>query len=232
MVLVIEAFYVSKCRLQSHVIGGAQRILLIRSLSTINQFRVHLINFCMLLLERSSSTLVQLTIHSHPCPPPKGPGFFLKGGSTGFRSMNADSPCAKWYKTFTQKWSKPSAIVIISAHWEERDAICVTSGAKHPLLYDYYGFPSHTYELDYPCPGHPVLAGHIVDFLRQGGFQARGDKTRGYDHGVFIPLKLMYPEADIPVVQVRIPRCRRRKYVRMESGLKGAGCIGWGLKGN
>lgn len=116
--------------------------------------------------------------------------------------MNADSPAANWYRTFAQKWSKPSAIVVVSAHWEGRGTIRVTSGAKHPLLYDYYGFPSYTYDLDYDCPGHPALAGRIIALLREGGFRAQGEEARGYDHGVFIPLKLMYPEADIPVVQV------------------------------
>lgn len=119
------------------------------------------------------------------------------------RHVDAQSPAADWYKTFTKKWPKPSAIVVISAHWEERNVIRVTSGAKHPLLYDYYGFPRHTYSLDYDCPGHPELAQRIVDLLKAGGFRAAGNESRGYDHGVFIPLKLMYPEADIPVVQVR-----------------------------
>lgn len=83
----------------------------------------------------------------------------------------------------------------------------MTSAPKHPLLYDYYGFPAYTYKLGYDCPGEPALANRVIDMLQTSGFNARGDETRGYDHGVFIPLKLMYPEADIPVVQVKIVTC-------------------------
>lgn len=119
--------------------------------------------------------------------------------------MNANSPAAEWYRTFTKDWPKPSAIVVVSAHWEGKGAVRVTTGAKHPLFFDYYGFPSYTYELDYDCPGEPALAGRILELLRQAGLPARGDQTRGYDHGVFIPLKLMYPEASVPVVQVGVP---------------------------
>ncbi|CAN0574655.1 unnamed protein product, partial [Ectocarpus sp. 12 AP-2014] len=90
---------------------------------------------------------------------------------------------------------KPSAIVVVSAHWEGRGAIKVTTGEKHPLLFDYYG---------YAPPGHPELARRIVELLEADGFNARGDSSRGYDHGTFIPLKLMYPDADIPVVQVSL----------------------------
>ena len=126
----------------------------------------------------------------------------MHGRSGGFSQMNADSPAADWYRTFTGQWPKPSAIVVISAHWEERGSILVTAGAKHSLLYDYYGFPEHTYELGYDCPGEPALANRIVRMLQADGIPAKGNTARGYDHGVFIPLKLMYPEADIPVVQV------------------------------
>lgn len=116
--------------------------------------------------------------------------------------MNADSPAAEFYRTFTKKWPKPSVVVVISAHWEERGSVHVTSAPKHDLLYDYYGFPQHTYELGYACPGDPAVAQRVMELLRGQGLRATGDETRGYDHGVFIPLKLMYPEADIPVVQV------------------------------
>jgi aromatic ring-opening dioxygenase catalytic subunit (LigB family) len=97
----------------------------------------------------------------------------------------------------------PNAIVVVSAHWEE-SAFSVTSLARPPLLYDYYGFPAHTYQLEYPAPGAPALAERIVDLLIAAGLPARPDAARGLDHGVFIPLMLMYPAADIPVVQVSL----------------------------
>jgi aromatic ring-opening dioxygenase catalytic subunit (LigB family) len=98
---------------------------------------------------------------------------------------------------------RPRAAVVISAHWEEA-AFAVTSGANPPLIYDYYGFPEHTYHLAYPAPGMPELAGKIVELLSGAGLPARADAQRGFDHGVFVPFKLIFPEADIPIVQLSL----------------------------
>lgn len=95
----------------------------------------------------------------------------------------------------------PKAIVVISGHWTE-EQFTVTAGAHPPLIYDYYGFPPHTYELSYPAPGAPVLAQHVVSLLTAAGIAAQTDAHRGFDHGVFIPFKLIYPDADIPIVQL------------------------------
>ena len=97
--------------------------------------------------------------------------------------------------------AKPKAIVVISGHWTEAQ-FTVMSGAHPPLIYDYYGFPPHTYELTYPAPGSPALAQRIVDLLAAAGIPAATDAQRGFDHGVFIPFKLIYPDADIPIVQL------------------------------
>ena len=99
--------------------------------------------------------------------------------------------------------SRPRAIVLISGHWLE-SAFSVTSHERPELIYDYYGFPPHTYELKYPAPGHPELAGEVADMLSTKGLVTSIDAQRGYDHGVFIPLKLMFPNADIPVVQLSL----------------------------
>ena len=99
--------------------------------------------------------------------------------------------------------ARPKAIVVISAHWEEQE-FTVTGNAQPPLFFDYYGFPAHTYELKYPAPGDPVLAQRIVDLLRAAGLPARIDGERGFDHGMFIPLLLSFPQADIPVVQLSL----------------------------
>lgn len=96
---------------------------------------------------------------------------------------------------------RPKAIVVISGHWIE-DRFTVTSGEHPPLIYDYHGFPPHTYELTYPAPGAPALAQHIVELLNGAGIAAGTDAQRGFDHGVFIPFKLAYPDADIPIVQL------------------------------
>lgn len=98
---------------------------------------------------------------------------------------------------------RPKAIVLVSAHWLTPD-VSVTSGAHPDLIYDYYGFPPHTYELKYPAPGAPSLAEQIVQTLGAAGIASSKDPQRGFDHGVFIPLKLMFPDAEIPVVQLSL----------------------------
>lgn len=97
----------------------------------------------------------------------------------------------------------PKAIVVISAHWEEAD-FTVTSNLRPPLLFDYHGFPDHTYQLKYPAPGSPELALQIQGLLKSAGLPAYLDQERGFDHGVFIPFLLVYPEADIPIVQLSL----------------------------
>jgi aromatic ring-opening dioxygenase catalytic subunit (LigB family) len=98
---------------------------------------------------------------------------------------------------------RPSAILIITAHWEA--PIPSFTGGEHPgLIYDYYGFPPETYALEYQAPGLPALARKAADLLRQAGFPAQIDPDHGWDHGVFIPLKVMYPQADVPVVAMSL----------------------------
>ncbi len=99
----------------------------------------------------------------------------------------------------------PRAILMVTAHWLEPEL--VVSGARRPgLIYDYYGFPAHTYELTYPAPGEPELAARIASLLGEAGLPSRVDASRGFDHGTFIPLKLMFPAAEIPVVQLSLRR--------------------------
>ena len=97
----------------------------------------------------------------------------------------------------------PRAILMVSAHWLDAE-FRVTTHASPELIYDYYGFPKHTYELTYPAPGDPALAQQVVDLLGEAGLAASGDAQRGFDHGMFIPLKLMFSAADIPVVQLSL----------------------------
>ena len=96
---------------------------------------------------------------------------------------------------------QPKAILMVSAHWLE-SSFDLTSGTNPELIYDYYGFPPHTYELKYPAPGEPQLATHIAALLGQANLPSRPNPSRGFDHGMFIPLMLMFPKADIPVVQL------------------------------
>ena len=98
---------------------------------------------------------------------------------------------------------KPDAIVLISAHWEA-DQPTVTGGARPALVYDYYGFPPEAYKIEYQAPGAPRVARHIEQLLRQAELDVKVDVNRGFDHGMFVPLKMMYPEADIPCVQLSL----------------------------
>ena len=98
---------------------------------------------------------------------------------------------------------RPSAIIVVSAHWEAENAT-VTSGDSPGLIYDYSGFPPESYEIKYPCPGNQSLASSIIKQLGKAGINARADDARGFDHGLFVPLKIMYPDADIPCVQLSL----------------------------
>jgi aromatic ring-opening dioxygenase catalytic subunit (LigB family) len=97
----------------------------------------------------------------------------------------------------------PSAILVVTAHWEAA-VPSFTGGARPELIYDYYGFPPETYELQYPAPGQPALAARAAALLQGAGYPARVEPDYGWDHGVFIPLKVMFPDADVPVVAMSL----------------------------
>ncbi|MET0292857.1 MAG: class III extradiol ring-cleavage dioxygenase [Steroidobacteraceae bacterium] len=129
-----------------------------------------------------------------------GPCFFMDdpqgnwtGMATFLRSLPASLP------------TQPRAIVCVSGHWETQGFATTGNGAP-PLVFDYYGFPPHTYQLTYPAPGDPSLAEAIVSLLAAAGFDGHVDAERGYDHGVFVPLKVVYPDAAIPVVELSLDR--------------------------
>jgi aromatic ring-opening dioxygenase catalytic subunit (LigB family) len=129
------------------------------------------------------------------------------GGPCFFMDWN---PPDEWHKTeaFLRGMAdtlpeRPKAIVLVSAHWLESE-VAAASVAEPELIFDYYGFPPHTYQLQYPAPGSPALAARIQSLLAAGSIASRTDDQRGFDHGVFIPLLLMFPNADIPVVPVSL----------------------------
>ena len=99
----------------------------------------------------------------------------------------------------------PRAILVVSGHWEE--ALPTVNAAATPtLLFDYGGFPAHTYQLTWPAPGAPGLATRVRVLLSEAGIESGSTKSRGWDHGVFVPLKVMFPRADIPTVQLSLQR--------------------------
>jgi 4,5-DOPA dioxygenase extradiol len=99
---------------------------------------------------------------------------------------------------------KPKAIVIVSAHWESNELL-VSGNPKPDTWHDFGGFPQALFEVQYPAPGDPHLATEVVERLENAGLPARIDPKRPFDHGVWVPLSLMYPQADIPIVQVSLP---------------------------
>ena len=131
--------------------------------------------------------------------------FFLSHGGGPLPLLGEDSHAemVSCLKEIAGTISKPSAIIVVSAHWEAGNAT-VTSGASPNLIYDYSGFPPESYEIKYPCPGNPSLASAITKQLGKAGINAIADGVRGFDHGLFVPLKIMYPEADIPCVQLSL----------------------------
>src|SRR3546814_3906278 len=88
---------------------------------------------------------------------------------------------------------------MVSAHWETPGTFMVMSTPKPPMVYDYYGFPAHTYEIQYPAPGAPALADRVQQLLQTAGLPIVQDSQRGFDHGAFVPAYVMYPDADVPM---------------------------------
>ncbi len=111
------------------------------------------------------------------------------------------SELASW----AQAMPRPEGILMVSAHWEQRPA---TLGATRtvPLVYDFFGFPKRYYQTKYPAPGAPALAGRVRDLLRGRGIPSADAPDRGLDHGAYVPLVPMYPSADVPVLQLSMPR--------------------------
>ncbi len=134
-----------------------------------------------------------------------GPCFFMDWRQMGGPADTWDKMAA-WLRGLADTLpAKPKAIVVISGHWEE--AVFTASTAAAPaMIYDYTGFPPHTYELQYPAPGAPEVAARIVELLQGAGLAAETSPSRGFDHGIFIPLLLIFPDADIPVVPLSLTR--------------------------
>jgi 4,5-DOPA dioxygenase extradiol len=120
-------------------------------------------------------------------------------GDQGHRAM------VEFMRELPAQLRKPDAILVISAHWEESRATLLGAEAP-PMFYDYYGFPAEAYKVTYAAPGGPELAQRIAETLQKSGIPSAIDPQRGFDHGLFIPLMLMYPEADIPSLQLSLLR--------------------------
>ena len=136
--------------------------------------------------------------------------FIPHGGGPCFFMEPAVGPKDLWNRMAAhlrgleaQIGDRPKAVLVISAHWEAPRPT-VNMNPTPPMLFDYYGFPEHTYRLSYPAPGSPALAQRISDLFGEAGIASDTDATRGFDHGVFVPFLLIYPKADIPIVQLSL----------------------------
>jgi len=148
--------------------------------------------------ERTDSTGRMPTVY---LPHGGGPCFFMDPPPQAPHTW--DGMAAYLRGLATSIGARPRALLVVSAHWE-MPRPTVNSGAAPDMLFDYYGFPAHTYQLSWPAPGSPELAARVRDLLGSAGIGADEDAARGYDHGVFVPLLLSWPDADIPTVQLSL----------------------------
>lgn len=129
------------------------------------------------------------------------PSLFLSHGAPTLPL--SDTPARAFLSGLGGRLPRPKAILVISAHWETESPV-VGAVERNDTIHDFYGFPRPLYELTYPAPGAPQLAQDVAALLRAAGLSCGVDKVRGLDHGAWVPLLLMYPDADIPVLQLSI----------------------------
>jgi len=120
--------------------------------------------------------------------------------------------------TWAGAMPKPKSILMISAHWEERPA-ALGATRPVPLVYDFYGFPERYYQTRYPAPGAPELAARVRELLGSRGIACTDEPQRGLDHGAYVPLVAMYPGADVPVLQLSMPRLVPRELFELGQAL-------------
>eukprot|EP01060_Flectonema_neradi_P007105 TRINITY_DN1491_c5_g1_i1.p1 TRINITY_DN1491_c5_g1~~TRINITY_DN1491_c5_g1_i1.p1 ORF type:complete len:262 (+),score=38.35 TRINITY_DN1491_c5_g1_i1:56-841(+) len=127
------------------------------------------------------------------------------GGPLPLMSCPNHANMIPFLSDFSKTWLKvmPKMIIMVSAHWES-NSVSITGSGKPELYFDYGGFPAETYQYKYPSPGDPEFAQTLQSVLKKGGIEAKVDNNRGYDHGMFVPMMMMFPKADIPCVQVSL----------------------------
>jgi len=146
------------------------------------------------------------------------PALFVSHGSP--MVLLSSTPARAFLESLGQKLARPKAILVISSHWDEpRPAVTMT--AQPETIHDFYGFPRPLYDITYPAPGSPDLARRVIDVLAETGIETDEDASRGLDHGAWAPLSLMWPKADIPVVQLAM---------QAHLGADHHMALGWALK--
>ncbi|MEI9804193.1 MAG: class III extradiol ring-cleavage dioxygenase [Pseudolabrys sp.] len=129
------------------------------------------------------------------------PSLFLSHGAPTLPLT--DTPARTFLSQLGQSLERPKAIVVISAHWETAQPT-VSAVDRNDTIHDFGGFPRALYEMRYPAPGSPAVAARVAELLGAAGLDCKTDQRRGLDHGAWVPLLLMYPQADIPVLQLSV----------------------------
>mmetsp|Transcript_716 Transcript_716/g.1504 ORF Transcript_716/g.1504 Transcript_716/m.1504 type:complete len:312 (-) Transcript_716:243-1178(-) len=142
---------------------------------------------------------------NRPYPKEFMPSIFVNHGGGPMPVLGQQPEVKDFLGAYGAKFEgrSPRAVVVVTAHWEDRQ-VSVSSGQTHSLLYDYGGFPPESYSLKYPAPGEPGVAATAVKLLEDAGISVRSNPTRPWDHGTFIPLMCMFPDAQVPVVQISL----------------------------
>ena len=141
------------------------------------------------------------------------PAVFLAHGSP-MSALGGDDH-ARALKAYGERVTGMQAILAISAHWQTSGPLRVTSWTHAPLVYDFGGFSDELYRIEYPAPGDPALAGRIAALLRAGGHEVTAEMTRGLDHGAWVPLRLAWPGAATPVIELSLPELPPRDLWRL-----------------
>jgi len=145
------------------------------------------------------------------------PSLFLSHGAPTLPLT--DTPARAFLSELGDRLPAPKAILVVSAHWETT-VPTVSAVERNDTIHDFYGFPRQLYGLRYPAPGAPSVAACVADLLREAGLDCKTDRSRGLDHGAWVPLLLMYPQADIPVLQLSVqPHLGPRHHLLMGRAL-------------
>ena len=154
--------------------------------------------------EVRQNTGVSMAIEYAASPTPM-PVMFIPhgGGPLPLLGDEHHKPLAQFLSSVAATLPPPNAILLVTAHWESEN-VSLSSSAAPSMIYDYHGFDAKAYQLQYRADGAPQLAKSVQDLLQSKGIAVTLDDHRGFDHGAFVPLMLMYPEANIPVLQMSL----------------------------
>lgn len=137
---------------------------------------------------------------------PRMPAVYINHGGGPLPLLGQQPDVASFLQSYAATLPRrPAAVVVVTAHWESATPT-VSAGARHELLFDYSGFPPETYQYRYEAPGSPAVAARVRELLQAAGLGCAADSSRGWDHGVFVPMMLMFPAADVPIVQLSLLR--------------------------